>query len=121
MKNSENRKKKKKRTSFREFITSKWVLLGSIIFLVLTVIMLVIFISEQETNSKINTLFDAFGDNACYVNRLSNNVACLVKNGNVIKPTWLNTISISKLNSRNLLNSCIWKDYNFAELSIVLK
>ena len=60
MKNSENRKKKKKRTSFREFITSKWVLLGSIIFLVLTVIMLVIFISEQETNSKINTLFDAF-------------------------------------------------------------
>ena len=60
MKNSENRKKKKKRTSFREFITSKWVLLGIIIFLVLTVIMLVIFISEQETNSKINTLFDAF-------------------------------------------------------------
>lgn len=42
------------------FFTNPSVLAGIIIFLVLTVIMLVIYVSEQKTNSHINSLFDAF-------------------------------------------------------------
>ena len=63
MRKSDGRKKgssKRIRSRFRELITSTASLLGIITFLVLVIIMLVIFISEQETNSKINTLFDAF-------------------------------------------------------------
>ena len=63
MRKSDGRKKgssKRIRSRFRELFTSTASLLGIITFLVLVIIMLVIFISEQETNSKINTLFDAF-------------------------------------------------------------
>lgn len=63
MRKSDGRKKgssKRIRSRFRELFTSTASLLGLITFLVLVIIMLVIFISEQETNSKINTLFDAF-------------------------------------------------------------
>ena len=63
MRKSYGRKKgssKRIRSRFRELFTSTASLLGIITFLVLVIIMLVIFISEQETNSKINTLFDAF-------------------------------------------------------------
>ena len=63
MRKSDGRKKgssKRIRSRFRELFTSTASLLGIITFLVLIIIMLVIFISEQETNSKINTLFDAF-------------------------------------------------------------
>ena len=63
MRKSDGRKKgssKRICSRFRELFTSTASLLGIITFLVLVIIMLVIFISEQETNSKINTLFDAF-------------------------------------------------------------
>ncbi|MDD7451025.1 MAG: ion channel [Treponema sp.] len=63
MRKSDGQKKgwfKKNKARFCEFFTSTASLLGIITFLVLIIIMLVIFISEQETNSKINTLFDAF-------------------------------------------------------------
>lgn len=63
MRKSDGRKKgssKRIRSRFCELFTSTASLLGIITFLVLVIIMLVIFISEQETNSKINTLFDAF-------------------------------------------------------------
>ena len=63
MRKSDGRKKgssKRIHSRFRELFTSTASLLGIITFLVLVIIMLVIFISEQETNSKINTLFDAF-------------------------------------------------------------
>ena len=63
MRKSDGQKKgwfKKNKARFCEFFTSTASLVGIITFLVLIIIMLVIFISEQETNSKINTLFDAF-------------------------------------------------------------
>ena len=63
MKKSDKQKKagkKKLIIKFAELLTSKWSLAGIITLLFLIIIMLVIFISEQETNSKINTMFDAF-------------------------------------------------------------
>ncbi|MCR5046740.1 MAG: NAD-binding protein [Treponema sp.] len=62
MKKSEGKKRallKKFLVKCADFFSNPSVLAFIIIFLILIVIMLTIFISEQATNSKINTLFDA--------------------------------------------------------------
>ena len=56
-------KKNKKKNNFFsrlfELLTSKLVIASLITILIFTVLMLIIFLSEQKTNSAINTLFDA--------------------------------------------------------------
>ena len=56
-------KNQKKKNNFFsrlfELLTSKLVIASLITILIFTVLMLVIFLSEQKTNSAINTLFDA--------------------------------------------------------------
>lgn len=51
--------KRRKRDKIKDFFTSYSTLWGIILILTLLLIMFVIFISEQETNSQINTVFDA--------------------------------------------------------------
>lgn len=43
----------------KDFFTSSYILWGIILFLSLFILMFIIFISEQKTNSEINSLFDA--------------------------------------------------------------
>ena len=43
----------------KDFFTSSYILWGIILFLSLVILMFIIFISEQKTNSEINSLFDA--------------------------------------------------------------
>lgn len=60
MKNNTHRKidKKRKRDRFKDLITSPTIILVIIFVFVLAILMLVIFLSEQKTNSEINTIFD---------------------------------------------------------------
>ena len=43
----------------KDFFTSSYILWGIILFLSLFILMFIIFISEQKTNSEINSIFDA--------------------------------------------------------------
>lgn len=43
----------------KDFFTSSYILWGIILFLSLFILMFIIFVSEQKTNSEINSLFDA--------------------------------------------------------------
>lgn len=54
-----NKKKNNFFSRLFELLTSKLVIASLITILVFTVLMLIIFLSEQKTNSAINTLFDA--------------------------------------------------------------
>lgn len=54
-----NKKKNNFFSRLFELLTSKLVIASLITILIFTVLMLVIFLSEQKTNSAINTLFDA--------------------------------------------------------------
>ena len=54
-----NKKKNNFFSRLFELLTSKLVIASLITILIFTVLMLIIFLSEQKTNSSINTLFDA--------------------------------------------------------------
>ena len=54
-----NKKKNNFFSRLFELLTSKLVIASLITILIFTVLMLIIFLSEQKTNSAINTLFDA--------------------------------------------------------------
>ena len=54
-----NKKKNNFFSRLFELLTSKLVIVSLITILIFTVLMLIIFLSEQKTNSAINTLFDA--------------------------------------------------------------
>lgn len=62
MKKSDKRKKacyKRIGTKISDILSSRWSLIGIITIILLLILMLIIFVSEQETNSKINSMFDA--------------------------------------------------------------
>ena len=55
----QNKKNRRFFTRLFEILTSKFVIVSFLTILAFTVLMLIIFLSEQKTNSSINTLFDA--------------------------------------------------------------
>lgn len=55
----QNKKNRRFITRLFEILTSKFVIVSFLTILAFTVLMLIIFLSEQKTNSSINTLFDA--------------------------------------------------------------
>lgn len=55
----QNKKNRRFFTRLFEILTSKFLIVSFLTILAFTVLMLIIFLSEQKTNSSINTLFDA--------------------------------------------------------------
>ena len=55
----QNKKNRRFFTRLFEILTSKFVIVSFLTISTFTVLMLIIFLSEQKTNSSINTLFDA--------------------------------------------------------------